>query len=66
MTNYNIAVHYYQRMFHDVIMEAGMLTESLAGIGTYITNGTLSRVHVMSRMKSWCQKGLDAAVGHVH
>ncbi|KAI5851522.1 hypothetical protein DFP73DRAFT_472225 [Morchella snyderi] len=33
------------------------------GIGTYITNGTLSRVHVYSRIKSWCQKAMDAAVG---
>ncbi|KAF8246451.1 hypothetical protein K440DRAFT_631907 [Wilcoxina mikolae CBS 423.85] len=33
------------------------------GIGTYITNGTLSRVHVGSRMKSWVDKAMDAAVG---
>ncbi|RPA99044.1 hypothetical protein L873DRAFT_1633306, partial [Choiromyces venosus 120613-1] len=33
------------------------------GIGTYITNGTLSRVHIGSRLKSWYQKALDAAVG---
>ncbi|KAA8911731.1 hypothetical protein FN846DRAFT_773720 [Sphaerosporella brunnea] len=33
------------------------------GIGTYITNGTLSRVHIGSRMKSWVDKAMDAAVG---
>jgi len=36
----------------------------IAGIGTYITNGTLSRVHIGSRLKSWYQKALDAAVGY--
>ncbi|KAG0126860.1 hypothetical protein HOY82DRAFT_626781 [Tuber indicum] len=34
-----------------------------SGIGTYIANGTLSRVHVGSRLKTWYQKALDAAVG---
>ncbi|CCX29818.1 Similar to Uncharacterized protein YEL023C; acc. no. P39992 [Pyronema omphalodes CBS 100304] len=37
--------------------------EEQSGIGTYITNGTLSRVHVASRMKSWVDKAMDAAVG---